>query len=156
MHEEYTGTILVSNTPLDKVSPRIYRAHISNVPQQLLFQQGSLKSNVSSGLSISDSVINNLLPIFGLVNYIETLPMKLGTVVTPLASSLPISVKKKLFLLRAAIRSARYVFMDDSLAGLSADDARSIISYFKSKGTSVICTSSDDTLSTLFDKTLHL
>jgi ABC-type bacteriocin/lantibiotic exporter with double-glycine peptidase domain len=156
MHENYTGSIFVSNTPLDKVSPRIYRAHISNAPQQLLFQQGSLKSNISSGLSVSDTTISNLLPIFGLDKFIDSLPMKLGTVVTPLAPSLPIAVKKKLFLLRAAIRSAKYVFLDDSLSGLSLEDCQSIISYFKSKGVTIVCTSSSTDLSSLFNQVLAI
>ena len=154
MHENYTGSIIVSNTPLDKISPRIYRAHISNAPQQLQFQQGSLKSNISSGLSVSDSVISNLLPIFGLDQFIESLPMKMGTVVTPLATSLPIAVKKKLFLLRAAIRSTRYVFLDDSFSGLTFEDSQSIVSYFKSKGVTIVCTSANVELSSLFTKTL--
>jgi ABC-type bacteriocin/lantibiotic exporter with double-glycine peptidase domain len=154
MHENYTGSIFVSNTSLDKVSPRIYRAHISNAPQQLLFQQGSLKSNISSGLSVSDSVISNLLPIFGLDQFIESLPMKLGTVVTPLAPSLPIAVKKKLFLLRAAIRSAKYVFLDDSLSGLTLEESQSIISYFNSKSVTIVCTAATTELSSLFTQTL--
>jgi ABC-type bacteriocin/lantibiotic exporter with double-glycine peptidase domain len=154
--EDYSGSIVVSDVPLNSITPRIYRAHISNVPQQLLFQQGSIKTNLTSGLSIAEDSIQSLLSQFGLDDYINKLPMKLGTVITPTAQSIPDLIKKKLLLVRAALRRSKYIFIDDTLTGLDPDDCKSILNYFKTNGATVICTTTDSSLSSYFDSLVNL
>ena len=60
--------------------------------------QGSIKNNLSGGLSVSSDKISNLLKDFFLDEFMKTLPMGLGTVVSPMAAALPIQIKKKLLI----------------------------------------------------------
>jgi len=156
LHDTYNGTITASGHDINTMSPRVYRSYISNVPQNLIMKQGSLKSNISSGVSVSSDEITRLLEIFGLNDYIESLPMKLGTVVSPKASSVPVEYKKRLFLLRAALKRSKYIFIDDSFSGLPPSDVQKILNHFTSSGATVLATSSNDTLSNLFDQTISL
>ena len=63
--------------------------------------QGSLKNNLSSGLSIPSENIKLLLKTFFLSEFIENLPMKLGTVITPMVSFIPVLNKKKIILIKS-------------------------------------------------------
>ncbi len=156
MHSVYKGNILVSHSNLKQLSPRIYRNHIANVPQNLIFMQGSLKNNLSSGLSIPQNKIDDLLTIFYLDDFIKNLPMGINSVVSPYASSIPILTKKKLFLLRAALKSSKYIFVDDCFTSMDSDEIINIINYFKSRGSTLLATSSDENLVKLFDQTINL
>ena len=151
MHDDYTGSIFFSNHDLKSLSPRLFRNSISNVPQNLLFIQGSLQANLSSGLSVSQEQIIELLPLFFLDDFVNSLPMKLGTVVSPMAPAIPSLLKKKMFLLRSAIKNPKYIFVDDAFSGMDIHEASSILDYFKSKGTTVLATSSDPDIRTCFD-----
>ena len=156
MHDGYSGTIVVSSQDLRDVSPRIYRSHLTNVPQELLFMHGSLKSNISSGLALSDSKLSTLVTAFGLDSFVESLPMKMGTVINPSATSLPVTVKKRLLAMRGAAKSSRYVFLDDTLTGLDESEILSLLNYFKNAGSTIIATSSSSTYSKYFDQVLSL
>jgi len=156
MHDDYSGTIFFSNHDLSTLSPRLFRNSISNVPQNLLFIQGSLQANLASGLSVSQEQIEELLPIFFLDDFVKSLPMKLGTVVSPMAPSVPSLLKKKMFLLRSAIKNPKYLFVDDAFTGMDVDEISSILAYFKKKGTTVLATSSDSSIKRCFDTVIDI
>ena len=156
MHDNYSGSIFFSNHDLTSLSPRLFRNSISNVPQNLLFIQGSLQANLSSGLSVSQQQIEELLPIFFLDDFIKTLPMKLGTVVSPMAPAVPSLLKKKMFLLRSAIKNPKYLFVDDAFTGMDIKEIASILIYFKKKGTTILATSSDPSIKTCFDSIIDI
>ena len=100
--------------------------------------------------------INELLPTFYLEEFVSSLPMKLGTVITPQASAIPEEIKKKLFLLKAALKNPKYILIDDTFTGMNSSEINSICNFFKSKGSTIIATSSDKTLSHYFDNTVDL
>ena len=138
------------------MAPRVFRNHISNVPQSLIFMQGSIKNNLSAGLSVSSDRINNLLKDFFLDEFMKTLPMGLGTVVSPMAASIPIQIKKKLFLLKATIKSPKYIFVDETFCDIDKNETKAILEFYKSRGSTLITTSSDKSLSELFDQTIEI
>ena len=156
MHDDFSGTIFFSNHDLITLSPRLFRNSISNVPQNLLFIQGSLRSNISSGLSVSVQQIETLLSTFFLDEFIKSLPMKLGTVVTPLAPAIPVLIKKKIFLLRSAIKKPKYLFVDDAFTGMDEAEIRSILLYFQKCGCTVLATSSDLDVKSCFDSVVDI
>jgi|GEM_PF-2684153 len=156
MHENYNGVIVVSGQDLAKIAPRVYRSYLSNISQELLFKQGSLEFNLTAGVKVSPHQLDELLDVFSLAEFVESLPMKLGTVVGPSASTLPVHVKKKVMLVRAAIKGGKYIFMDDTLSDLDLTEASSALDYFTSKGSSVICTSVVPAMKDIFDHTLSL
>ena len=156
MHKSYEGEIVISNSELKLMAPRVFRSHISNVPQSLIFMQGSIKNNLSGGLSVSSDKISNLLKDFFLDEFMKTLPMGLGTVVSPMAAALPIQIKKKLFLLKASIKSPKYIFVDETFSELNKNEIKEILEFYKSKGSTVITTSSDKSLTELFDQTIEI
>ena len=156
MHKSYEGEIVISNSELKLMAPRVFRSHISNVPQSLIFMQGSIKNNLSGGLSVSSDKISKLLKDFFLDEFMEKLPMGLGTVVSPMAASLPIQIKKKLFLLKATIKSPKYIFVDETFSELDKNEIKEILEFYKSKGSTVITTSSDKSLTKLFDQTIEI
>jgi ABC-type bacteriocin/lantibiotic exporter with double-glycine peptidase domain len=156
MHDDFSGTIFFSGHDLITLSPRLFRNSISNVPQNLLFIQGSLRSNITSGLSISNQQIETLLPTFFLDEFIKSLPMNLGTVVTPLAPAIPVLFKKKIFLLRSAIKKPKYLFVDDAFTGMDESEISSILLYFQKCGCTVLATSSDLDFKSCFDSVVDI
>ena len=152
----FNGKVLISQTNLVEISSRIYRSHLAYVPQQLLFQQGTILHNLSPLSVPDDSVLESLLKIFGLSEFVDSLPMHLGTVVTPQAQFLPDEIKKKIYLARASLKRANYVFVDDAFTGMNADDIRTILNYFKSEGVTLVATSQDKCLSDLFGQSISI
>lgn len=156
MHEGYAGSIVVSGENLSDISPRVYRNYISHIPQELLFHQGSLEMNITNGMNVDYNLIDELLTRFYLKDYINNLPMKLATVVSPAASSIPIEVKKKIMLIKSAIKCSKYIFMDDTLSGINESEVKLILDFYRSKGSTVISTSLDQRLVKLFDSYISL
>jgi ABC-type bacteriocin/lantibiotic exporter with double-glycine peptidase domain len=152
----FKGKVLISQTDLNEMSSRIYRNHLAYVPQQLLFQQGTILHNLSPLSVPDDSVLAALLKMFGLSEFVESLPMHLGTVVTPQAQFLPDEIKKKIYLARASLKRANYVFVDDAFTGMNTDDIRTILNYFKSEGVTLVATSQDPGLSELFGQSISI
>lgn len=156
MHKSYEGEIIISNSELKLISPRVYRSYISNVSQVLIFMQGSIKNNLSAGLSIASNRISSLLKIFFLDEFFNTLPMGLGTVISPLAPTLPTLIKKKLFLLKATIKSPKYIFIDETFSEMDKKEIKKILDFYKSNGCTVITTTSDTSLTNLFDQIIEI
>jgi len=156
MHENYDGTIVVSGQNLANIAPRVFRSYISNISQELLFKQGSLELNLTAGMKISSHDLDQLMTVFKLSEYLQSLPMGLGTVIGPSASTIPVHVRKKIMLVRAAIKGGKYVFMDDTLTGLDPNEVPSVIHFFTSRGSSLICTSASSAMKDYFDASLAL
>jgi len=152
LHDSYSGNIIVSGHDLKTISPRIYRSFLGNVPQNLQVRQGTIFDNICHGIDVGQGEVDQCLKDFSLDEFISSLPLKLGTIISPHASTVPDIYKKRMFLVRAALRKSRYVFIDDILSGLDLEEVGKIISYFKRNGSSILATTSDSSIIECFDK----
>ena len=86
-----------------------------------------------------------------LSDYLTSLPMKLGTVITPKAEFLPYDIRRKLLLAKACIKRCDFIFIDNGLDGLDNDVVSSIMNFLKSQNKTILVTSSNKNLIPLFD-----
>ena len=147
----YSGTINAGGVDIKLVEPRAYRSNIAFVPQVQYFQQGTIFSNIASSQSITKQEFSSVLSGLGLSDYLQSLPMKLGTVISPKAEFLPFEIRRKLLLAKACIKRCDFVFIDNGLDGLDTDVVESIMKYLKSENKTILATSSDKKLIDLFD-----
>ena len=152
----YTGTINVGGVDIKSVEPRAYRSSIAFVPQIQYFQQGTIFSNIASTQSITKEEFSTVMSGLGLSDYLQSLPMKLGTVISPKAEFLPFEIRKKLLIAKACIKRCDFIFIDNGLDGLEIEVAQSIMNYLKLQGKTILVTSSNKEFVALFDSFTHL
>jgi len=122
----------------------------------LQVRQGTIFDNICHGIDVGQGEVDQCLKDFSLEEFINSLPLKLGTIISPHASTVPDIYKKRMFLARASLRKSRYIFIDDILTGLELEEVRKIISYFKKNGSSILATTSDAAIVECFDKQYKL
>ena len=148
---DYIGTISAGGVDIKTVEPRAYRSNIAFVPQAQYFQQGTIFSNIASSQSITKQELSLVLNGLDLSDYLTSLPMKLGTVITPKAEFLPYDIRRKLLLAKACIKRCDFIFIDNGLDGLDNDVVSSIMNFLKSQNKTILVTSSNKKLIPLFD-----
>ena len=149
---DYKGTISAGGVDIKSVEPRAYRSNIAFVPQVQYFQQGTIFSNIASTQSITKQELSSVLNGLDLSDYLQSLPMKLGTVITPKAEFLPYEIRRKLLIAKACIKRCDFIFIDNGLDGLDNDIVLSIMNFLKSQNKTILVTSSNKKLIPLFDK----
>lgn len=148
---QYTGAISIGGIDIKSVEPRAFRANIAFVPQALLFQQGTIFSNIASNQSITKQQFSDILRGLGLADYLQSLPMKLGTVIGPKAQFLPYDIRKKLLLAKALLKRSDLILIDNGLDGIDTSEVKSILDFLKSQGKTVLVTSSNSEFTKFFD-----
>ena len=146
---DYIGTISAGGVDIKTVEPRAYRSNIAFVPQAQYFQQGTIFSNIASSQSITKQELSLVLNGLDLSDYLTSLPMKLGTVITPKAEFLPYDIRRKLLLAKACIKRCDFT-IDNGLDGLDNDVVSSIMNFPKSQNKTILVTSSNKNLIPLF------
>ena len=147
----YSGTINAGGVDIKTVEPRAYRSNIAFVPQVQYFQQGTIFSNIASTQSITKQEFSSVLIGLGLSNYLQSLPMKLGTVISPKAEFLPYEIRRKLLIAKACIKRCDYIFIDNGLDGLDSSVVLSIMKYLQSTRKTILVTSSNRDFIPIFD-----
>jgi ATP-binding cassette subfamily B protein len=114
-----TGEILVDGKPLEDMPKQTYRKFISVVPQNTILFSGTIKENITYGLShyteeelqkaVDDAAISEFLPIF---------PNGLDTQVGEHGDKLSGGQKQRVSIARALIRRPSILILDEATSAL--------------------------------------
>ena len=113
------GEFKIDGKPIDAISLTSYRHHISVVPQSSILFKGTIRENITYGLSkVSDAEVNRVVELANITEFLDTLPNGLDTVVGEHGDKLSGGQKQRISIARALIRDPQILILDEATSAL--------------------------------------
>lgn len=115
------GHVLIDGTDLQSIDLRSFRRHLSVVPQEPVLFQGTIRDNVTYGLSgVTDTDLHHAFEQSNASDFISALPHGWDTVVGERGGQLSGGQRQRIAIARALIRNPRILLLDEATSALDA------------------------------------
>lgn len=113
------GALLVDGTPIGDYDLSGYRHHISVVPQNSILFSGTIRENITYGLSsYSEQQLAAAVEMANLEEFLHTLPDGLDTRIGEHGDKLSGGQKQRITIARALIRNPKILILDEATSAL--------------------------------------
>lgn len=113
------GRVLIDGKPLTELNLSEYRHHISVVPQNSILFSGTVRENITYGLSgYSEEQLNKVVEMANLNEFVNKLPQGLDTRIGENGDKLSGGQKQRITIARALIRDPRILILDEATSAL--------------------------------------
>ena len=113
------GTVKIDGKPIEMLDLSKYRSFISVVPQNCILFTGSIKENITYGLSnISKERIDEVVRLANIDEFAKDLPQGLDTPVGENGAKLSGGQKQRISIARALIRDPKILILDEATSAL--------------------------------------
>lgn len=131
---EYKGRILYNNLDIDKLDMVSIRKNLYGVSEQEpILINDTIYNNIILGIDKNkDEEIKILMEVLNLDKYIESLPLKMNTIVNEDCSNLSGGEKQKLSILRTLLKDPDILILDEPTSALDHYTKINLINYLKS------------------------
>lgn len=114
-----SGTIYVDGVPLTDMPMQDYRKFISVVPQNSILFSGTIKENITYGLShISEKTLLKAVEDSAISEFLPSLPNGLDTLVGEHGDKLSGGQKQRISIARALVRNPKILILDEATSAL--------------------------------------
>ncbi|WP_026638733.1 lipid A export permease/ATP-binding protein MsbA [Bordetella petrii] len=122
------GTILVDDVPIDQLTLRSLRSHLSLVSQDVVLFDDTIAANVGYGAlgQASEAQIRDALAAANLLDFVEGLPQGMHTLVGENAARLSGGQRQRLAIARALIKNAPILILDEATSALDNESERQV------------------------------
>ena len=122
-----SGSITIDGQDLSKFDLRSFRRFISVVPQESVLFEGTVRDNVTYGLSsVSEKTVNEALKSANALDFVNKLPEGVNTLVGERGARISGGQKQRLAIARALIRDPRILILDEATSALDSQSERAI------------------------------
>lgn len=134
IYEQFSGSIAYNRIPRHNIKVNSLRSYMGDfVTEEHLFH-GTLLQNITMGLrNVVISDVMRTCEAVGLMEYIETLPLGLDTMISSDGDGLPTSVVKKIILARCVVDTPKLVVVDTIVSGMEKRDSARFIQLLTNK-----------------------
>ena len=113
------GDMLVDGKSIKDINLSEYRHHISVVPQNSILFAGTIRENITYGLTkYSEDQLNRAVEMANLKELIDSLPDGLNTVIGEHGDKLSGGQKQRVTIARALIRNPKIIILDEATSAL--------------------------------------
>lgn len=125
-YDPTTGRICLSHQPIADMSPRLYRNHISLVQQEPTLYSGSVRENITLGLTDppSEDEINNACRQANAFDFVISLPEGLDTDCGSRGTQFSGGQRQRIAIARALIRNPKLLLLDEATSALDTQSER--------------------------------
>lgn len=114
-----SGEIIVDGQPLKDLPMQTYRKFISVVPQNTILFSGTIKDNITYGLShYSEDELNKAISDAAVNEFLDTLPNGINSMVGEHGDKLSGGQKQRISIARALIRKPSILILDEATSAL--------------------------------------
>mgnify|MGYP003321085776 CR=1 FL=1 len=151
-----SGHILFDGHHIDTLNIIGLRKHISLAPQSPYVPMGPLGDLFAGPLCSTDEDLALFLESFQLTQLVQSLRMGLNTPVPPGGSCFSNEQRQLLSLAKAVSRKPRLLLIDNSISSLPLATVSSIFDYLSSQDITILASSSDENIDSLFRTTIDI
>ncbi len=113
------GQVLIDDKSLAELNLSEYRHHISVVPQNSVLFSGSIRENITYGLSAyTDEQLSKAVEMANLNEFVDKLPQGLDTRIGENGDKLSGGQKQRITIARALIRNPKILILDEATSAL--------------------------------------
>jgi ATP-binding cassette subfamily B protein len=117
-----SGQITLDGQPMEELDLRTFRRFVSVVPQESVLFEGTIRDNVTYGMSnVPDESVLSALRDANALEIIEALPEGWDTVVGERGARLSGGQRQRLAIARALIRDPRILLLDEATSALDTE-----------------------------------
>lgn len=159
MYQDFSGNLLINDIPIQNYALQELRHHIGILLQQHDIFEGSVYENITLGRkNISIDQIMQIAHRLGIEDFISLLPKSFETTLDPLGRKLPITLVKKILLLRALVGDPVLLLLEDPCLGLETSTKLKTIQYLKEirNGKTIIISGNDAEFIAQCDRNIHI
>lgn len=114
-----SGSIVVDGIDINKIDLRSYREKIAVVPQNTMLFSGSIKDNITYGLSnVSEEKLQKVIEYANLENVIKRMPKGIDTIIKERGHNMSGGQKQRIAIARAIIRGPNIIILDEATSAL--------------------------------------
>ncbi|MCD8501175.1 MAG: ATP-binding cassette domain-containing protein [Bacillaceae bacterium] len=114
-----TGRILVDGIPLDELHLQSYRQKIAVVPQNTVLFSGSIRENITYGLSnVTEEQLQKVIEMANLRDVIDEMPNGIETFIGEHGNKLSGGQRQRIAIARAIIRNPQLILLDEATSAL--------------------------------------
>lgn len=122
-----SGRILLDGIDMDTINLHSYRKHIAVVPQTSILFSGTIRDNITYGISnVSEEKLNKIIEAANLKSFIDGLPDGLDTVVGEHGGKLSGGQRQRISIARALIRDPEIIILDEATSALDSISEKEI------------------------------
>jgi len=115
------GTVTIDGHSIREIDLRSYRKHIAVVPQNTILFSGTIRENITYGLSnVSEEKLAEILEAARLTDTIAQLPKGLDTSVGEHGGKLSGGQRQRISIARALIRDPKVIILDEATSALDS------------------------------------
>ncbi|OJJ31256.1 hypothetical protein ASPWEDRAFT_141408 [Aspergillus wentii DTO 134E9] len=125
-YDPTSGTIAIGNKDIKSLSPRLYRSHISLVQQEPVLYQGTVKDNITMGLSTAptDDQLHKACHQANAFDFIVSLPQGFNTPCGARGMSFSGGQRQRITIARALIRNPQLLLLDEATSALDTQSEK--------------------------------
>ncbi|CAM4401864.1 lipid A export permease/ATP-binding protein MsbA [Bordetella tumbae] len=122
------GDILIDNVPINELTLRSLRSHLSLVSQDVVLFDDTIAANVGYGAlgQASDEQIRDALAAANLLEFVDSLPQGMHSPVGENAARLSGGQRQRLAIARALIKNAPILILDEATSALDNESERQV------------------------------
>ncbi len=121
-----SGVILIDDVPIEEITLRSLRSHLSLVSQDVVLFDDTIAANVGYGAlgQATDQQVRDALAAANLLEFVEGLPQGIKTMVGENAARLSGGQRQRLAIARALIKNAPILILDEATSALDNESER--------------------------------
>ena len=113
------GTLRIDGKPIEALNLSDYRHFISVVPQNSILFTGTIRENITYGLTdVSEDHLNEVVRLANINEFTDELPNGLDTEIGENGSNLSGGQKQRISIARALIRDPKILILDEATSAL--------------------------------------
>ncbi len=122
-----SGSLTIDGHPIEEIDLHSYRRHLSTVPQNSVLFTGTIRENITYGLSsVTEEKLQQALDAACLTEFIKTLPLGVDTPLGEHGANLSGGQRQRLSIARALIRDPRVIILDEATSALDSVSEKNI------------------------------